>query len=415
MPASARTALRVAIVHYWLVNYGGGERVLSGLLDLFPKADLFVLVANEPMLRRFPGHRVTTSFLQRLPRSHRYYRHMLPLCPLALEQFDLRNYDLVISSEAGPAKGVLTSTNTLHINYCHSPMRYIWDLHHDYTNGKDFNGLARLIFCAFAHYMRLWDLAAASRVDCFVANSNNVAERIRKHYRREATVIYPPVNTDSSYVTDHTEDYYLAVGRLIDYKRADLAVRACTELKRRLRVVGEGPQYRRLKELAGPTVEFLGGLSDADLGEQYAHCRALVFGGEEDFGIVPVEAQSFGRPVIAYGRGGALETVRGPFVNTEPIDSSDTGIFFAEQTIDCVAEAILTFEAAERVFRPSAIAHWAGRFSNDRFRREMANYVTARWDEFRDCGQRRQHAVSRQYVSSEPQPTEKVGIRSQVD
>jgi glycosyltransferase involved in cell wall biosynthesis len=320
---------------------------------------------------------------------------MLPLCPLALEQFDLRGYDLVISSESGPAKGVITSAQTLHINYCHSPMRYIWDLYHEYTNGKDMNGLTRLIFTAVAHYMRVWDLASASRVDNFVANSSNIAARIRKHYRRDADVIYPPVDVTSAYVADTIGDYYLAVSRLVDYKRTDLAVEACTRLQRPLRVVGTGPQFKRLKETAGACVTFLGELSDAQLQEQYAHCRALLFPGEEDFGIVPVEAHSFGRPVIAYGRGGALETVQGPFVGEEAIDSFCNGIFFGEQTTVSLADAILAFEASEQAFSPTAIAHGAARFSTGRFKQEMTDFVGAHIGEFRSGKKRRFESVFR--------------------
>jgi hypothetical protein len=195
--------LRVAIVHYWLLGYAGGERVISALLELFPHADLFALVADERVAARFAPHRVTTSFLQRVPGSHRYHRHMLPLCPYALEQFDLTGYDLVISSESGPAKGVMTSAGTLHVCYCHSPMRYIWDMYHAYTNGKHVKGLTRVVFKAVAHYMRMWDLASAARVDYFLANSNHTAARIRKHYRRDAFVIHPPVDVAPGYLADN--------------------------------------------------------------------------------------------------------------------------------------------------------------------------------------------------------------------
>jgi glycosyltransferase involved in cell wall biosynthesis len=387
--------LRVAIVHYWLLGYAGGERVVSALLEIFPQADLFALVADKETTARFGPHRVITSFLQRVPGSHRFHRHMLPLCPFALEQFDLRGYDLVISSESGPAKGVITSAHTLHINYCHSPMRYIWDMYHEYTNGKDMNGVTRLIFTAVAHYMRMWDLASASRVDSFVANSNNIAARIRKHYRRDAKVIYPPVNVSSGYLADKIGDYYLTVSRLVDYKRTDLAVEACTRLQRPLRVVGTGPQFKRLKEMAGACVTFLGELNDAQLHEQYAKCRALLFPGEEDFGIVPVEAHSFGRPVIAYGRGGALETIQGPFAGEEAIVSACNGIFFAEQTIDSLEDAIRAFEASEQQFSPKAIAHGAARFSNERFKQEMADFVAAQIEEFRGGSQRQFEPVLR--------------------
>ena len=385
--------LRVAIVHHWLATYTGAERVVSALLDLFPQADLFALVANEEVAARFAPRCVTTSFLQRIPGSRRYHRYMLPLYPFALEQFDLRGYDLVISSESGPAKGVITSVDTLHISYCHSPMRYIWDQYHGYINGKDMSGLARFVFKAVAHYVRMWDLATAARVDYFIANSNNSKARIRKYYRREATVIHPPVDVTAGHVADSIGDYYLAVSRLVDYKRIDLAVEACNRLKRPLRVVGVGPQYKRLKALAGPTVEFLGELTDAQKNDQYSRCRALLFPGEEDFGIVPVEAHSFGRPVIAFGRGGALETIQGPFVGEAAIDSSCNGILFAEQTSDCAVNAIRTFEASEQAFSPATIANSAKRFSSERFKQEMADLVAAYIEEFRSGSQRRLEPV----------------------
>jgi glycosyltransferase involved in cell wall biosynthesis len=367
--------LRVAIVHHWLVTYAGAEREISALLEVFPQADIFALVANEEMIARFAPHRVTTSFLQRVPGSHRFHRHLLPLYPFALEQFDLRDYDVVISFESGPAKGVITSPQTCHINYCNSPMRYIWDMYHEYSGGREMNGLTRFVFKAVAHYMRLWDLASASRVDYFIANSNNIAGRIRKFYRRDSEVIYPPVEVSAGYLAEGIGDYYLVVGRLVDYKRVDLAVEACNRLQRPLRVVGAGPQYKRLKERGGPTVKFLGELSDAQVREQYAGCRALLFPGNEDFGIVPVEAQSFGRPVIAYGRGGALETVKSTSLNEVFDPESSTGIFFGEQRPESLGSAILRFESVESRFSPRFIRGHAQQFDVCRFKSEMANFI----------------------------------------
>ncbi len=363
--------MRVAIVHYWLMRHGGGERVVGALADMFPQADIFAVVAQEGATRRFAGHRVITSFLQRVPGSVRYHRHFLPLYPLAVEQFDLRGYDLVISSDSGPAKGVITSTAACHVAYCHSPMRYLWDFYHDYVHGREMRGISRLGFAALAHYMRLWDLAAAARVDHFVANSANVAARIRKHYRREATVVYPPVDMRDSYISNQIEDYYLAVGRLVDYKRFDLAIQACQRLHRSLRIVGDGPQMSRLRRIAGPRTQFLGAISDQQLRHQYAHCRALLFPGAEDFGIVPVEAQCFGRPVIAFGRGGAVETVAHVGENS----SVPTGLLFGEQTVESLCAAILAFEAIESDFSPPAIARRAARFSTARFENAMHEFL----------------------------------------
>ena len=375
--------LRVAIVHHLLVNYAGAERVISTLLEIFPQADLFTTFATEEMIARFAPHRVVTSFLQRLPGSRHYHRHLLPMLPLALEQFDLRTYDLVISQEPGPAKGVITSPETLHINYCHMPMRYVWDMYHEYMSGKEMKGLTRLIFVAVAHYMRIWDLASASRVDAFVASSNNAARRIRKHYRREPFVIHAPVEVSHGYIADTVGEYYLTVGRLVDYKRIDLAVEACTQMRRPLRVVGDGPQYKRLKELAGPSIEFLGAVTDAQLHEQYAHARALLFPGNEDFGIVPLEAQSFGRPVIAYGCGGALETVKSRLENEDFIPETSTGIFFGEQQAESLASAILRFEAVESKFSATFIRRHAQQFDVCHFKSEMTNFINHRLTEHR--------------------------------
>jgi glycosyltransferase involved in cell wall biosynthesis len=385
--------LRLAIVHYWFIGYAGGERVVSALLDMFPRADIFVLVADARISARFAPHRVTTSFLQHVPGSRRFHRHLLPLAPLALEQFDLRGYDLVISSESGPAKGVLTAPDTCHICYCHSPMRYIWDLYPEYVHGKDMKGLSRTIFMATAHYLRLWDLASASRVDAFVANSRHTAARIRKHYRRDATVIHPPVDVSAGTVSDDIGDYYLVVSRLVDYKRVDLAIAACTRMRRPLRVVGIGPQYARLKSLAGRGVEFLGELNDSDLREQYAHCRALLFPGQEDFGMVPVEAHSFGRPVIAFGQGGALETIQGPFAGEAPIGASDNGILFFEQTRASIEEAIREFEASEQLFSPPAIAGSAQRFSIEQFQSKIGRFIAGQLEEFRGAARSRLQPV----------------------
>ena len=385
--------LRVAIVHYWLIGYAGGERVVSALLAMFPRADVFVLVADARISARFAPHRVTTSFLQHVPGSRRFHRHLLPLAPLALEQFDLRSYDLVISSESGPAKGVLTSSNTCHICYCHSPMRYIWDLYPEYVHGKDMKGLSRYIFMAAAHYLRLWDLASASRVDAFVANSRHTAARIHKHYRRDAAVIHPPVDVSAGTVSDDIGDYYLVVSRLVDYKRVDLAVAACTRLRRPLRVVGVGPQYARLKSLAGRGIKFLGELNDSDLREQYAHCRALLFPGQEDFGMVPVEAHSFGRPVIAFGQGGALETIQGPFSGEGQIGAGDNGILFLEQTPASIEEAIREFEASEPLFSPQAIARGARRFSIEQFQSKIGDFVASQLVAFRGAAQNRPQPV----------------------
>lgn len=374
---------RVAIVHYWFRSHRGGERVVEAIAAMFPQADLFALVADPRTIpASLRGRSIHTSFLQRIPGSSRWHRRLLPLYPLALEQFDLSGYDLVISSESGPAKGVLTSAQSCHVCYCHSPMRYLWDFYHHYRNGAGIGRWSKSIFTLASHYLRVWDAASADRVDYFVANSRNVAARIRKHYRRDSEVIYPPVNVSAGYLTGQTEDFYLLVGQFVDYKRLDLAIEACNRLGRKLHIVGQGEQYKKLRELAGPSIRFCGPLSDADLREQYAHCRALLFPGEEDFGIVPVEALSFGRPVIAYGRGGVTESVVAFHAGSGTPPEHSSGVFFHHQSVESLVQAIRIFENNEHRFRPFFIRQQALRFGRENFRQRFGLFLSRRWEEF---------------------------------
>lgn len=375
--------MRIAIIHYWFVQRRGGERVVEALAEMFPQADIYALVVG-PGWREgaFRSHKVTSSFLQKIPFSCRFYRKLLPLFPYALEQFKLDDYDLVLSSESGPAKGVVTLAATCHICYCHSPMRYLWDLYHHYRSGKGLGVFSRPLFSLTAHYVRMWDLASASRVDYFVANSANVAARIRKHYRREATVIPPPVDLSPCVPSKEIGDHYLVVSPLVDYKRVDLAIAACNRMKRPLRIVGDGEEYRHLRQLAGPAVQFLGYLADKDVRQQYAECRALLFPGEEDFGIVPVEAQSCGRPVIAYGRGGVLETVICDRTDGQFKPESSTGIFFPEQSVEAMVDAMQLFEEAEQRFIPSFIHQHVECFDICRFKSAMWRFVDEKLAEF---------------------------------
>jgi glycosyltransferase involved in cell wall biosynthesis len=366
--------MRTAIIHYWLVNRRGGERVLEELCGLFPDADLFTHVHDpqalgSPVIAR---HSVRTTFVGRLPWAAKLYRHYLPLMPLALEELDLRGYDLVLSSESGPAKGVITAPGTLHLCYCHSPMRYAWDLYHEYVGG--FSPLRRAFVSPLLHYMRLWDQASANRVDCFVANSEHVAGRIRKCYRRESRVVHPPVDLSLARHDRPREDFYLFVGELVPYKRADLAVEACNRLGRRLVVIGGGPLEKRLRNLAGPTVTFLGRQSGATLAEHYGRCRALLFPGLEDFGITPLEAMASGAPVLALGRGGVLESVR----------EGETGLFFREQSAEGLAAAIQDFERRGVRLSAGDIAAHAAAWDAPRFRGAMSALIDealagARW------------------------------------
>ncbi len=383
-PASVSTELsklRVAIVHYWFIGRAGGERIVEALAEIFPQADLFSLVADRSTLAPIlQSRKLQTSFLQRVPGAKKFHRHFLFLQPLALEQFDLSDYDLVISSESGPAKGVITSSKTCHICYCHSPMRYIWDMYPEYRRSMGF--LVGTLFSLTAHYIRLWDQASASRVDYFVANSRYSASRIRKYYGRESTVIHPPVEVSAGKISAQQGEYYVAVGRLVEYKRFDLAVAACVELGRPLKIIGVGPQEKVLRRMAGPTVEFLGRISDGELRENLAGCRALLFPGEEDFGIVPVEAQSFGKPVIAYASGGVLETVRGIFPNEVELENP-TGVFFRDKSLSGLTKAILQFESMEQEFRPETIRQHSLQFDSAIFKRHISEFIASAVRDFR--------------------------------
>src|ERR1700722_17717394 len=381
--------LRVAIVHYWFVGRAGGERVVEALAEIFPQADLFSLVADRSTLAPILQNRkLQTSFLQRIPGGKKFHRYFLFLQPFALEQFDLSEYDLVISSESGPAKGVITSPKTCHICYCHSPMRYIWDMYPEYRRAMRFPvGPA---FALTAHYLRFWDHASASRVDYFVANSRFIASRIRKYYGRESTVIHPPVEVSAGKIAEKITDktsaqrggYDIAVGRLVEYKRFDLAIAACTKLGRHLKIIGSGPPERGLRRMAGPSVEFLGPVSDAELRKNLAGCRALLFPGEEDFGIVPIEAQSFGKPVIAYASGGVLETIRGVFPNEAGFENP-TGVFFQERSVAGLMEAMVEFEAREWEFRAQVIREHSWQFDRAIFQRRMSEFIVSALQDFR--------------------------------
>jgi len=356
--------MRCAIVHYWLLGMRGGEKVVEALCRLLPEPDIFTLFYDpervSPFLR---SHRVTTSFLNPLRRHH---RSLLPLMPLALEHFDLRGYDLVISSESGPAKGVITAAQTRHICYCHTPMRYLWDLYPAYLHEWTRSPVKRALMATLTSYLRLWDQSSAAHVDEFIANSHNVQNRIWKAYRRDSDVIYPPVAVEDFW-TGVPQDYYLIVSELVAYKRIADAVRYCSRTGRRLRIVGDGPQYRELRNLAGPSVQFCGRVPDIELRKLYAHSRALLVPGEEDFGIAAVEALASGKPIIGVGRGGVLESA--PRINPR------AGFFYREAGDEGLRTAIEEFEQEEQFLSPTAIRAHAMRFSEERFREEMSNVI----------------------------------------
>lgn len=358
--------MRVAIVHYWLVSMRGGEKVIEALCDMYPDADIFTLVYDEGKVsEKIRGHRIIPSFLQHIPGAIRHYRSLLPLMPFALESMDLRDYDLIISSESGPAKGIIPPPHAVHICYCHTPMRYIWDHYHAYRGTA---GLpARMLMPVLAPLLRSWDANCSLRVDRFVANSQHVANRIRKYYRRSADVVPPPVAVDEFSPTEKLGDFYLCAGQIVPYKRVDLAVEAFTKMRRNLLVIGDGERedIEALKRIAGPTIRFLGRVSTEILRANLARCRALIFPGEEDFGIVPVEAMASGRPVIAFGRGGALETVV----------PEQTGLLFDEQTVDALVDAVHLFEEKEGLFRPEAIRMHAARFGSHKFQTSMQRII----------------------------------------
>jgi glycosyltransferase involved in cell wall biosynthesis len=360
----ARLKMKVAIVHYWLTGMRGGEKVIDALCGTFPQANLFTHVyVPEAVSETIRRHDVATTFINALPRAARWYKNYLPLMPMALEQLDLRGYDLIISSESGPAKGIVAPPGSLHICYCHSPMRYVWNMYHDY---RDRSGpLKRMLMTPFAHYLRMWDAQSASRVDHYIANSKNVAGRIHRYYGRNSDVIHPPVDVDAFEVVgeDELDDYYLMVGELVAYKRPDLAVRAFNQMGLRLIIIGGGEMLAEIRRLAGPTVTVMGAQPFDVLRHHYARCRALIFPGEEDFGIVPVEAMASGRPVIAYGRGGATETVI----------PNLSGLLFSSQSVEGIVEAVDRFRASK--FEPARLVQHARTFSTDRFVTRMSAHI----------------------------------------
>jgi glycosyltransferase involved in cell wall biosynthesis len=365
--------MRSAIVHYWLLGMRGGEKVIEELCRIMPQADIFTLFYDpervSPLIR---SHNVKASFLNPL---RRHYKSLLPMTPLALETFDLRNYDLVVSSESGPAKGVITSAQTRHICYCHSPMRYLWDLYPAYLYEWTESAVKRALMAPLANYLRLWDYSSAARVDQFIANSRNVQKRVWRAYRRTSEVIYPPVAVDRFFHAA-ADDYYLIVSELAAYKRIGDAIRLFTKLGRRLKIAGDGPEYRGLKNLAGPSIEFCGRVPDEELPGLYAHSRALLVPGEEDFGIVAVEAMASGKAVIGLGRGGTIESA--------PVVNPRAGFYYSEVGEAGLLSGLDAFEAAEDTLSSIAIRAHAMRFSERVFRREMSRILLEREEDNAD-------------------------------
>jgi len=362
--------VRVAVVHHWFVTRGGGERVAECIASLFPEAEIFTLVARaEGIPSTFAGRKLHTSFLQKIPLGTSHHRHLMPLYPRATETLDLRGFDLVISSDSGPVKGVRIDPGAVHVCYCHSPMRYLYDGYESYR--AQMGGLVRTVFTASADRLRQWDLQAAQRVTWFLANSRYVAERIERIYGRESVVLHPPIDLQLARSVAAPGSHYLCAGRLVGYKRTELMIQACQRLGRTLRVAGTGPELAKLQRMAGPETTFLGSLSDEQLWQEYAECRALLFAADEDFGMVPLEAQACGRPVIAYGAGGSLETVVGT-------GSKPTGLYFESQTVESLEGGIRRFEADESRFDAARCRAWAAEFSTPMFLEAMRAFIVSK-------------------------------------
>lgn len=366
--------MKVALIHEWFSTWAGSEKVFEVMLSLFPDADIFSLIDVLPEEHRavIRKGRVATSFLQKIPFIRHFYRDMLPLMPLAIEQMDVSGYDLIISNSHAVAKGVITGPDQLHICYCYTPMRYAWDLQEQYLRESGIGrGISGALARYFLHRIRIWDQQSAQHVDHFIACSNYIARRIWKAYRRESHVIYPHVATDQFVIGGMREDFYVAASRIVPYKKMHLIVEAFAKMpKRRLIMIGDGPQFKRIRKLATPNVTLLGYQPFSVLLSHLQRARAFIFAAEEDFGIAPLEAQACGTPVLAFGSGGATET----------IIPGKTGLHFHEQTADAIIDIVEQFEAMDGKFDPQLIRNNALRFSAENFRTEFGRFVWSRWE-----------------------------------
>lgn len=360
--------MKVAIVHDWFVTYAGAERVVEQLLELYPEADLFSTVDFLPEGQRdfIKNKKIHTTFIQHLPGARKHYRSYLPLMPLAIEQLDLSGYDLIISSSSCVSKGVITGPDQVHICMCYTPVRYAWDLQHQYLQEAGMaKGLKSWIARIILHYIRMWDLRTVNNVDHFIAISHYIERRIKKYYRRESTVIYPPVDVDKFELCEEKEDYYLTASRMVPYKKIKLIVEAFNEMPdKKLVVIGDGPEFAKTKAIAKENITMMGYQPYEVLKEKMQHAKAFVFAAEEDFGITPIEAQACGTPVIAYGKGGALETIK----------ENETGIFFYQQDVESIVDAITRLESLS-VIEPQKCRENAERFAIRRFKKETHEYI----------------------------------------
>jgi len=379
--------MKVALVHDWLTGMRGGEKVLEVFCELFPDAHLYTLLHNRGSLSNtIEDMDIRTSFIQKLPLIKKRYRHLLPIFPTAIERFDLREYDLVLSSSHCVAKGVITGTDTLHICYCFTPMRYIWDLYNLYFGKERAGMITRVATSLVLTHLRKWDVASNKRVDKFVAISRYIAERIKKNYGRDSDLIYPPV--DCSYFKPGlaNDGFYLMVSPLAPNKRVDLAVEAFNTIGLPLIVIGSGQEESKLEKMAGKNIKLMGWQSDEIVREHYVNCKALIFPGVEDFGIVPLEAQACGKPVIAFGEGGALETIipldKEAGNRNEQLNNA-TGLFFHEQTTESLAQAVVRFEDVQGQFNEQAIRKNAESFDRAIFKDEFKKYIEKEYKKFR--------------------------------
>jgi glycosyltransferase involved in cell wall biosynthesis len=367
----ALSSLRVALVHDYLNQPGGAEKVVEVFAEMFPEAPIYTSVYDaDRMPDAWRARDIRTSFMQKLSPRLSVAKALFPLYPAAFELFDFRKYDLVLSSTTTFAKAVITRPETCHICYCNNPTRFLW-MYHDYFENERFPRALGAMFPWLLSPLRVWDYTVAQRVDYFIAGSKNAARRIAKYYRRQSDVVQPPIDGASFWISDDIEDYFLVVSRLQSYKRIDLAVTACSRLGLPLRIVGDGPDRSRLQGLAGPSVGFLGRLGENEVRQQMSRCRAFIFPGEEDFGLTPLEAQASGRPVIAYGAGGALETVK----------DGETGAYFRATSVEALAEVLLNFD--ETRFDPPKLRSHALHFDKDVFKRRLRQVLSMRYEEYR--------------------------------
>lgn len=366
--------LKVALVHDWLVGRGGGERVLYDIHTLFPDAPIYTLVYDQDKAPEWCKEcDIRTTYIQKWPGAKSHHKLLLSFMPKAWEALDLTEYDLVISCCASCCKGVITRPDALHVCYSFSPTRYVWDLYYDYLENT--NAIKRFFMKRMIHKVRLWDFQAAQRVDHFAADSNFVGSRIKKYYRRDFTTIYPGTRINEYPITEMPDDYYLVVARFVRYKRVDLAIEACNQLKKKLVVIGSGgEEEERLKKLAGDTVEFLGRVSDEEMERYYSRAKAFLFPGIEDYGITPVEAMSAGVPVLAFGKGGALETVQ----------DGKTGLYFHDQTVSGLVHCIEEFERNGVAYSRQQIHDYSLNFSDEIFKGSFTNFLK---DKLIECGQ----------------------------